>query len=108
MLGDVDRVDAGKQTVSSSTGATLATTSSSSRPVRRPGPTRRRACSGREWHRSVGEFYTYEGAMALRESLDDFSGGRLVVHVTEMPIKCPVAPLEFTFLADDTSPPRAA
>ena len=27
-------------------------------------------------------------------------GGRLVVHITEMPIKCPVAPLEFTFLAD--------
>jgi sulfide:quinone oxidoreductase len=24
----------------------------------------------------------------------------MVVHITEMPIKCPVAPLEFTFLAD--------
>ena len=29
-----------------------------------------------------------------------FDGGRLVVHITEMPIKCPVAPLEFTFLAE--------
>jgi sulfide:quinone oxidoreductase len=29
------------------------------------------------------------------------TSGRLVVHLTEMPIKCPVAPLEFTFLADD-------
>lgn len=56
---------------------------------------------GPEWHRSVGEFYTYEGALALRESLAAFSGGRLVVHITEMPIRCPVAPLEFAFLADD-------
>jgi sulfide:quinone oxidoreductase len=29
-----------------------------------------------------------------------FSGGRLVVNVVEQPIKCPVAPLEFLFLAD--------
>ena len=39
--------------------------------------------------------------MALRDALERFDGGRLVVHITEMPIKCPVAPLEFTFLADD-------
>ena len=37
----------------------------------------------------------------LAKALDDFDGGRLVVHITDMPIKCPVAPLEFTFLADD-------
>jgi sulfide:quinone oxidoreductase len=41
-----------------------------------------------------------EGSLALREALKDFNGGRLVVHISEMPIKCPVAPLEFTFLAD--------
>ena len=29
-----------------------------------------------------------------------WDGGRLVVHIAEMPIKCPVAPLEFAFLAD--------
>ncbi len=52
------------------------------------------------WRHSVHEFYTFDGAMALREKLDTWPGGRLVVHVTEMPIKCPVAPLEFTFLAD--------
>lgn len=52
------------------------------------------------WRTSVHEFFTLEGAMALREKLDTWEGGRLVVHVTEMPIKCPVAPLEFTFLAD--------
>ncbi len=52
------------------------------------------------WRKSVHEFYTFEGAQALRDALADFKGGRLVVHITEMPIKCPVAPLEFTFLAD--------
>ena len=52
------------------------------------------------WRDSVHEFYTFEGAMALRDKLETWPGGRLVVHVTEMPIKCPVAPLEFTFLAD--------
>jgi sulfide:quinone oxidoreductase len=39
--------------------------------------------------------------LALRDRLRTFTGGRLVVHVVEMPIKCPVAPLEFAFLADD-------
>ncbi len=48
----------------------------------------------------VHEFYTYEGATRLAERLRTWEGGRLVVHVTEMPIKCPVAPLEFTFLAE--------
>jgi sulfide:quinone oxidoreductase len=35
-----------------------------------------------------------------RRMLATWPGGRLVVHITEMPIKCPVAPLEFAFLAD--------
>jgi len=48
----------------------------------------------------VHEFYTFEGATRLAERLKNWDGGRLVVHVTEMPIKCPVAPLEFTFLAE--------
>jgi len=56
--------------------------------------------SGAEWRRSIHEFYTFEGATALAEKLRTWEGGRLVVHITEMPIKCPVAPLEFTFLAD--------
>jgi sulfide:quinone oxidoreductase len=48
----------------------------------------------------VHEFYTFGGAVRLAEKLRAWDGGRMVVHVTEMPIKCPVAPLEFTFLAD--------
>ncbi len=52
------------------------------------------------WGKTVHEFYTLDGARRLGEVLENWPGGRLVVHVTEMPIKCPVAPLEFTFLAD--------
>lgn len=55
---------------------------------------------GEEWQKSVFDFYTFEGALALRNKLREWEGGKLVVHITEMPIKCPVAPLEFAFLAD--------
>ncbi len=53
-----------------------------------------------EWRKTIFDFYTFEGALALRNKLREFKGGKLVVHITEMPIKCPVAPLEFAFLAD--------
>jgi sulfide:quinone oxidoreductase len=52
------------------------------------------------WRKSIFDFYTLAGATALRDALAAFTGGRLVVHFAEMPIKCPVAPLEFVFLAD--------
>lgn len=56
---------------------------------------------GENWHKNVFDFYTYEGSLALRNKLREFEGGKIIVHFTEMPIKCPVAPLEFVFLADD-------
>jgi len=55
---------------------------------------------GGEWRKSIFDFYTFDGAAALREKLATWEGGNLVVHVTEMPVKCPVAPLEFAFLAE--------
>lgn len=55
---------------------------------------------GEGWRRTAFDFYTPEGALALAEHLRGWKGGRLVVNVVEMPIKCPVAPLEFLFLAD--------
>ena len=55
---------------------------------------------GPMWYKNIFDFYTYEGAKALRNKLRDWEGGKLVIHITEMPIKCPVAPLEFAFLAD--------
>lgn len=56
--------------------------------------------SGPGWREKVFDFYTVEGATALRGALEAFQGGKLVVDVVDMPIKCPVAPLEFAFLAD--------
>ncbi|WP_026724407.1 type III sulfide quinone reductase, selenoprotein subtype [Flavobacterium sasangense] len=55
---------------------------------------------GDYWYKTIFDFYTFEGALALRDKLKDWKGGKMVVHITEMPIKCPVAPLEFAFLAD--------
>ncbi len=52
------------------------------------------------WRQSAFDFYTLEGALALRDALAGFRGGRIVVNVAEMPIKCPVAPLEMLFLLD--------
>ncbi|MCB0640693.1 MAG: NAD(P)/FAD-dependent oxidoreductase, partial [Phaeodactylibacter sp.] len=55
---------------------------------------------GDHWHKDVFDFYSFEGASNLRKKLQTWEGGKLVVHICEMPIKCPVAPLEFAFLAD--------
>jgi sulfide:quinone oxidoreductase len=56
---------------------------------------------GPGWGTKVFTFYTPDGAEQLSERLSQFKGGRLVVNVVDMPIKCPVAPLEFCFLADE-------
>lgn len=53
------------------------------------------------WYKSIFDFYTIDGAVALADFLKDWQGGKLVLNIAEMPIKCPVAPLEFLFLADD-------
>jgi sulfide:quinone oxidoreductase len=52
------------------------------------------------WRKNVFDFYSVEGATALQRFLKFWKGGRMVVNVVEMPIKCPVAPLEYLFLAD--------
>lgn len=56
--------------------------------------------SGPGWMENVFTFYTPEGATALAQALRAFDAGRVVVSCVDMPIKCPVAPLEFSFLAD--------
>lgn len=55
---------------------------------------------GSLWRKEIFDFYTLDGALALREFFRDWEGGRLVMNIAEMPFKCPVAPLEFSFLAD--------
>ena len=57
--------------------------------------------TGPGWQERVFDFYTLDGASKLRDALARFEGGHLVVNIVDMPIKCPVAPLEFAFLADD-------
>lgn len=66
----------------------------------RPAPEETEGMLGSEWGKSVFEFYTFKGSVALRDKLRTWGGGKYVVHITEMPIKCPVAPLEMIFLAD--------
>jgi sulfide:quinone oxidoreductase len=100
VLGDIQRVDPDGNQVLLGDGRILdydylvIATGTSPRPDQTPGMT------GDEWRRSIFDFFTLDGATALRDALARWDGGRLVVQVVEMPIKCPVAPLEFAFLAD--------
>lgn len=95
----VARVDAAERTVHLEDGGTLAydylviATGTTPRPEETPGVAEALGTT-------VHEFFTFEGSTALAKALAAFQGGRVVVHVAEMPIKCPVAPLEFVFLAD--------
>ncbi len=50
-----------------------------------------------KWH----HFYSAEGSLRLREALQTFEGGRIVITVGGIPYRCPPAPLEFTFLLDE-------
>ncbi|HEY7523026.1 MAG TPA: FAD/NAD(P)-binding oxidoreductase [Candidatus Limnocylindrales bacterium] len=45
-------------------------------------------------------FYTAPAALRLREALDAFTGGRIVIGIAGMPYKCPPAPLEVAFLIE--------
>ena len=72
----------------------IVTTGSRIAPDQTPG------LSEHEWGKSIYDFYTVDGATALHRHLRTWQGGRLVLNIAEMPIKCPVAPLEFLFLAD--------
>jgi len=100
VLSDIERVDAASKQVFLGDGRVLdydtliIATGVQPRPEATPGG------DGPQAGVSVHHFYDLDGAERLQEAMRTFQGGRLVVHITEMPIKCPVAPLEFTFLAD--------
>jgi len=100
VTGEVDRLDGEADRARLVDGTVLPydalviATGASPRPDETPG------MRGEEWGKSVFDFYTLEGATALADKLRTWEGGRFVVHITEMPIKCPVAPLELAFLAD--------
>src|SRR4029079_14660219 len=100
LLGEVDRIDAPQSRVVLQDGRQIhydylvIASGTTPRPDQTPG------MLGPQWHQSIFDFYTLEGAQALAAAWERFDHGKLVVHITEMPIKCPVAPLEFAFLAD--------
>ena len=98
--GEVDRVSPEDRVVHLDGGGTLGYDYLVVATRHVPARTRRPGCSATEWRRSIFDFYSLDGACALATALATFDRGRLVVHITEMPIKCPVAPLEFTFLAE--------
>ncbi len=45
-------------------------------------------------------FYSAEAALRLRQALDAFTGGTIVIGIAGMPYKCPPAPLEVAFLIE--------
>jgi sulfide:quinone oxidoreductase len=56
--------------------------------------------TGPGWNERVFTFYAPDGAELLHRALSSLRSGTVVVNLVDMPIKCPVAPLEFAFLAD--------
>ncbi|MGB6223195.1 type III sulfide quinone reductase, selenoprotein subtype [Haloferula sp.] len=96
----VERIDAGANRVQLATGDSISYDVLVVATGTAPAPEETEGMTGSDWRDKVHEFYTFEGSRALRGALQEFKGGRLVVHICEMPIKCPVAPLEFAFLAD--------
>ncbi|MEJ5316112.1 MAG: FAD/NAD(P)-binding oxidoreductase [Tenuifilum sp.] len=101
IVNDIDRVEPDKSTVYLTNGQILeydfliVATGTHINPAETPG------LLGREWRKSIFDFYTHEGAVALSNFLKTWEGGDMVINIAELPFKCPVAPLEFAFLADE-------
>ncbi len=53
-----------------------------------------------DWRGNIHDFYTLEGAVELYKKFKYLDSGRVVLNIAEMPYKCPVAPIEFIFMAD--------
>ncbi|MEW5845897.1 MAG: FAD/NAD(P)-binding oxidoreductase [Bacteroidota bacterium] len=101
IINEIDRVEPDKNTVHLTNGQILeydfliVATGTHIKPAETPG------LVGREWRKSIFDFYTHEGAVALQNFLKTWEGGDMVINIAELPFKCPVAPLEFAFLADE-------
>lgn len=97
---EIERVDAPNNTVLLKGGEVLKydiliiATGTKISPEETPG------LKGELWHKKIFDFYTIEGAKALAGFFKTWEGGDLVINIADMPIKCPVAPLEFAFFAD--------
>lgn len=101
MFEDVNKIDGNQNLIILQNGNKIAydiliiATGTQIRPDETPG------LMGENWQKSIFDFYTIEGATALRNFFRNWEGGKLVINIAELPFKCPVAPLEFAFLADE-------
>jgi sulfide:quinone oxidoreductase len=99
-LGEVDRVEIADSVVHLADGSELPYDALIVASGATLLPEETEGLHGPGWGKSVFSFYSLEDATALRDALADLDHGRLVVNLVDLPIKCPVAPLEFCFLAD--------
>ncbi|HPI44979.1 MAG TPA: FAD/NAD(P)-binding oxidoreductase [Tenuifilaceae bacterium] len=101
IINEIDRVEPDSNKVYLTNGQTLnydfliVASGTHIKPSETPG------LQGREWRKSIFDFYTHEGTIALHNFLKTWEGGNMVINIAELPFKCPVAPLEFAFLADE-------
>ena len=101
IYSDIDRIEGEKNVVHLDGGKLLhydfliIATGAETRPDQTPGLTEGL------WRKKIFDFYTIEGAVALHHFFKDWQGGKLVMAISEIPYKCPVAPIEFVCLADD-------
>ncbi len=101
IYSDIDRIEGEKNVVHLDGGKLLhydfliIATGAETRPDQTPG------LNESLWRKKIFDFYTIEGAVALHNFFKDWQGGKLVMAISEIPYKCPVAPIEFVCLADD-------
>jgi sulfide:quinone oxidoreductase len=101
IYSDIDRIEGEKNVVHLDGGKLLhydfliIATGAETRPDQTPG------LAEGLWRKKIFDFYTIEGAVALHNFFKDWEGGKLVMAISEIPYKCPVAPIEFVCLADD-------
>jgi sulfide:quinone oxidoreductase len=100
VYSEVDQIDPDKNQVILKDGVALKydyliiATGTKTAPDETPG------LKGSLWYKQIFDFYTIEGAVALANFFKTWQGGHLVINIADLPYKCPVAPLEFTFFAD--------
>lgn len=97
---EIDKIEGEESKVSLMDGRVLnydyliIATGTQTRPDETPG------LKGEHWYKSIFDFYTVEGAVALQRFFKSWEGGKLVLCIAELPFKCPVAPIEFVSLAE--------
>jgi sulfide:quinone oxidoreductase len=98
---EIERIDASENNVLLANGTRILydiliiATGTRVKPEETPG------LKDRLWYKNIFDFYTIEGAEALASFFKTWEGRNLVINIADNPIKCPVAPLEFAFYADD-------